>query len=236
VYQLSKDHKPEYERERIEKNGGNIFKYNIFLYRATFEGDAGPYRIFPGKLSVSRSIGDVRAKLPILGGMSNVLIPKPEITSYKLTSKSDFIILGCDGIFDVLSNTEVIHSIWAATKISSQNIHEQAGKCTEMVIRNCLGRSASDNLTSVIIVFDHFKRTSFDNSNNIDICRIIAENLTSLSDNKIKVIDESYKFMLPSISKFNFLTPHKVNGDKYKLKKRGMYSLGYSSVNLPKIN
>jgi len=59
----------------------------------------GPSRIFPGRLSVSRSFGDVEAKLPKFGGMSNVLIPTPEIISFKIDSQIDFLILGCKLIF-----------------------------------------------------------------------------------------------------------------------------------------
>ena len=39
----------------------------------------GPHRILPGRLSVTRSFGDIQAKLPIYGGNPNVLIAEPEI-------------------------------------------------------------------------------------------------------------------------------------------------------------
>jgi protein phosphatase 2C family protein 2/3 len=42
----------------------------------------GPFRIEPGKLSVSRSFGDIEAKLAKYEGNHKVLIAKPEITYF----------------------------------------------------------------------------------------------------------------------------------------------------------
>jgi len=39
----------------------------------------GPLRVFPGRLSVSRTFGDVEAKLTKFGGNPNVVIAEPEI-------------------------------------------------------------------------------------------------------------------------------------------------------------
>ena len=55
----------------------------------------GPHRIIPGRLSVSRSFGDIEAKNYRLGGLPNVLISSPEISVFKLEDNIDFIILGC---------------------------------------------------------------------------------------------------------------------------------------------
>ena len=39
----------------------------------------GPHRVLPGRLSVSRAIGDAHAKLKELGGNPLVVIPTPDI-------------------------------------------------------------------------------------------------------------------------------------------------------------
>ena len=82
VYPISKDHKPdsETERERIYQAGGKVYQSSVMNKR----GDVvqGPYRIDPGKLSVSRSFGDIEAKLPKYQGNPKVLIAKPEITYF----------------------------------------------------------------------------------------------------------------------------------------------------------
>ena len=49
---------------------------------------------------MSRSFGDFEAKIPEQGGNPNVLIATPEIVSFKITSETDFIILGCKFIND----------------------------------------------------------------------------------------------------------------------------------------
>lgn len=58
----------------------------------------GPSRVFPGRLSVSRSFGDVEAKIPHLGGMQGVIVPTPDIISFKIDSEVDFLVLGCKKI------------------------------------------------------------------------------------------------------------------------------------------
>lgn len=39
----------------------------------------GPYRVFPGRLSVCRTFGDAEAKVLALGGMRGVVSCEPEI-------------------------------------------------------------------------------------------------------------------------------------------------------------
>lgn len=76
----------------------------------------GPFRAFPGRLSVSRTIGDIEAKLPHLGGNPNVIIPTPDIKQFKIRNNFDYIMLGCDGIFEKLDNVDVNDCVWNATK------------------------------------------------------------------------------------------------------------------------
>ena len=57
-------------------------------------------RIVPGKLSISRSFGDIKVKFPQYGGNPNVLIAEPDIKTFRIKEKDDFMILGSDGIFD----------------------------------------------------------------------------------------------------------------------------------------
>ena len=59
----------------------------------------GPLRIYPGKLSVTRTIGDIEAKDAQFGGIKDVVSAEAEIKKFKLSSKEDFILLCCDGIF-----------------------------------------------------------------------------------------------------------------------------------------
>ena len=44
----------------------------------------GPHRVFPGRLSVSRTIGDIEAKDPRYGGNPKCVIPTPDIKCFKI--------------------------------------------------------------------------------------------------------------------------------------------------------
>lgn len=149
------------ERKRIESNGGSIYQTKISLNQFIVKEDNqsnlnsnsccdqilyGPDRIMPGHLSVCRSIGDPKSKLSQFGGKSNVIISRPSIISYEITSGSDFIILGSDGIFEQMTNKEMIDAVWLIKK----NSHSYS-KCVDMIIKTSLARNAIDNLTAVII-------------------------------------------------------------------------------------
>lgn len=109
---LSIDHKPsiDSERQRIYSAGGQIYQ----TATVASSGDPslspeiiiGPIRVFPGRLSVSRTFGDAEAKVSSKGGNPNVVVPLPEIKSFELDHLHDFMILACDGIFDKLSDRE----------------------------------------------------------------------------------------------------------------------------------
>ena len=72
----------------------------------------GPLRVSPGKLSVSRTIGDIAAKDPRFGGNPNVIISIPEIKYFDNSDKNDFILIFCDGIYEKLKNKDIIDCIW----------------------------------------------------------------------------------------------------------------------------
>lgn len=68
--------------------------------------------MFPGRLSVSRTFGDIEAKRPRYGGNPNVIICDPEIRVFKLKDNFDFFLIGCDGIFERMSNKQIIDCVW----------------------------------------------------------------------------------------------------------------------------
>jgi protein phosphatase 2C family protein 2/3 len=75
----------------------------------------GPYRVLPGRLSVSRTFGDIEAKFVKFGGKPGVVSAVPEISQFTIDeNQADFIVLGCDGIFDRLTSVNVIDSAWSA--------------------------------------------------------------------------------------------------------------------------
>lgn len=126
---LSKDHKPEDEGEtkRVEDNGGQIYQNKSYVPDPSPDNASGvqviigPHRVFPGRLSVSRTIGDIEAKDVRYGGNPMGVIPTPEIKCFKIRPNYDFIILGCDGVFEKCDNKQIINAAWDASRCDYVN-------------------------------------------------------------------------------------------------------------------
>lgn len=163
---LTKDHKPccPLEKERILKAGGKIYRTQI--QTITLENDKteeiekeeivnGPYRVFPGRLSVSRTFGDFEAKMTKYGGNPKVVVVDPEIFEVPIDSTSDFLLLGCDGVFDKFNSEELINSVWETTsnKAFKGNYHEVAAEIVERIFQDTFQRKAWDNITVILVCF-----------------------------------------------------------------------------------
>lgn len=103
AYQMTVDHKPDLDEERNR------------IYKA--EGWVTEGRV-KGSLNLSRSLGDLEFKqnkklLP----ENQIVTANPEITSAPINDV-DFIFLGCDGVFDCLSNQEIANYIYSKLKSS----------------------------------------------------------------------------------------------------------------------
>lgn len=116
VIEASSDHKPDKisEFHRITRKGGELYKMSLNnktgqnslhfvnnyaqlkkineIQKSMRHLTFGPWRVKPGGLSVSRSFGDVEAKVPQLGGNPDVVIAKPDITEFEIDD-IDFAIL-----------------------------------------------------------------------------------------------------------------------------------------------
>ena len=106
--QLSIDHKPinPNENKRIISYNGRVEKL-----KNEFGEEYGVYRVvgkegdstYPG-LAISRSIGDEDAKK--LG-----VIYEPDVFKYELKERDKLLIIGSDGLWEHLSNEEVINIV-----------------------------------------------------------------------------------------------------------------------------
>ncbi len=173
---LTKDHKPseENEQKRILEAGGQIYQFDSVpkanqKNRTTVPcttspkgGIVGPKRVLPGRLSVSRTFGDPEAKIAALGGKPGVISSVPEIRSFKIAPGHDYIILASDGIYDKLSNKDIIRSVTMTMNDPSsagKSVHEICGASVESIAKNALMRKSLDNVTVVMLAFKHFKDT-----------------------------------------------------------------------------
>ncbi|BFU22502.1 leucine rich repeat / protein phosphatase 2C domain containing protein [Entamoeba histolytica HM-1:IMSS-B] len=93
--QLSEDHKPNgtCERERIIRMGGHVFAGRV-----------------NGELAISRSFGDIQNS-PIVSAV-------PEIREYDIMANDEFVIVACDGVWDVVSNQKAVDIIKTSKSLS----------------------------------------------------------------------------------------------------------------------
>jgi len=206
---LTNDHKPNDEKEtkRIVENGGKVYQTQTNAKNLNFPNTStgnnqillGPHRVFPGRLSVSRTFGDVEAKLSKFGGMSGVIIAVPDITQFKINSEMDFIVLGCDGIYDQLNNKEVVDCVWMTMKESprAKNLHIQCGMAVDMVLKTSLVRRTLDNVTAVMIAFPNME--TYFNGGNTNISQSYMTPNTNIEKNyKSNQTSEQKKNLIPS--------------------------------------
>lgn len=129
--ELSKDHKPNCssERQRIEKLGGVV--YDGYLN---------------GQLSVARALGDWHMKGP--KGSSFPLSSEPELHETILTDEDEFLLLACDGLWDVMSSQ-------CAVTIARRELmlHNDPERCSRELVREALKRDTCDNLTVIVVCF-----------------------------------------------------------------------------------
>ena len=160
----TEDHKPgsDTEKKRIESAGGKIYQTpSLFpLYQNGKEIEI-PWRVLPGRLSVSRTFGDIEAKDERFGGMKGVVVALPDITEIELNDEFNFIVIGCDGIFDVLSNEELLECIKIVLKekkmtefIKDEDIHELCGDFAAMIIKSALAKDSFDNVSCIVVALN----------------------------------------------------------------------------------
>jgi len=126
---LSIDHKPglQSEKDRICRIGGMVQQIS------------GAWRV-NGVLAVSRAFGDYALK-PYVSST-------PYISETVLTSEHLFLVLACDGLWDVLSDEQVV------TIVSQQSTPHEAA---ELLRRTAFTRGSDDNI-SVVVIFLKDKR------------------------------------------------------------------------------
>ncbi|XP_077536486.1 protein phosphatase alphabet isoform X2 [Haemaphysalis longicornis] len=131
----TRDHKPinPGEKERIQRAGGSVMIQRV-----------------NGSLAVSRALGDFEYKQVAGRGPCEQLVsPEPEVTVQARDPEADeFLVLACDGIWDVMSNEELCHFVHHQLCIS----HRLEELCAA-VIDICLYRGSKDNMSIVLVLF-----------------------------------------------------------------------------------
>lgn len=128
VVQLMEPHRPERrdEKARIEALGGIVYFMDCWRVNGT--------------LAVSRAIGDIFQK-PYVSG-------EADAASWELTGSEDYLLLACDGFFDVIAFPEI-------TSLVHGHLVKQQGdglRVAEELVAEARERGSQDNIT-VMVVF-----------------------------------------------------------------------------------
>jgi serine/threonine protein phosphatase PrpC len=139
VIHASEDHKPsrQDETDRIRAAGG-------FVDHGPYGG--GPLRV-DGTLAVSRAFGDFHFKPSDRAPEACKVTPMPEVNTV-YADPGDWILIACDGIFDVFSNEE-------ARDFVSSRIPDGAladgSQVVQDLLKTCLDKGSKDNCTAMLI-------------------------------------------------------------------------------------
>ncbi|XAR61458.1 Phosphoprotein phosphatase [Bertholletia excelsa] len=155
---MSQDHRPNYalEKLRVEQVGGVV--------------DNG---YLNGILSVTRALGDWDMKLP--RGSASPLISEPEFRQLVLTEDDEFLIIGCDGIWDVMSSQQAVSLVRSGLRR-----HDDPEQCARDLVMEALCLNTFDNLTVIVVCFSSPNQGESLSRRRLRRCSLTAEALTSL--------------------------------------------------------
>ena len=127
---LSEDHKPDldHERDRIQKAGGYIIDGRI-----------------NGNLNLSRAMGDLEYKKNAdLKPHEQLISVVPDIQRRTLTADDELLVIGCDGIWECLTNQQIAEFLL-------DKLHE--GKSAAKAVEDLLDNIVAPDTSSKIIFY-----------------------------------------------------------------------------------
>ncbi|KAH8246521.1 hypothetical protein KR038_011306 [Drosophila bunnanda] len=126
--QVVKPHKPENpdERKRIEKAGGTVIHAQ------------GQWRV-NGILNVARSIGDYSLE---------AVIAEPDFVDVQLNEAHDFLVLGTDGLWDHVSEAQVIEIVYESLTDPTTKLDD----IPKLLIDAAKEGDSQDNITAVLVL------------------------------------------------------------------------------------
>lgn len=140
--QLSVDHKPDRadETRRIQKAKGHVKNRRVL-----------------GRLAVSRAFGDIEYKC-VAGAAPALVIVDPEIRMIDLREDDEFVILACDGLFDVYGSQEIVTTI----RMQLQAHNGDVQKVVEIIVQDAIiAKQSRDNVSAILILLNQdFAATS----------------------------------------------------------------------------
>ncbi|MGH0161405.1 UNVERIFIED_CONTAM: hypothetical protein FKN15_041261 [Acipenser sinensis] len=130
----TEDHKPfnPRERERIQNAGGTVTLQRV-----------------NGSLAVSRALGDFDFKEVEWRPPTEQLVsPEPEVYEVARSPGDEFLVLACDGVWDIISNEGLCAFVTNRLQVCS----DLKEVCSQ-IIDTCLYKGSQDNMSITLICF-----------------------------------------------------------------------------------
>jgi protein phosphatase 2C family protein 2/3 len=178
------------EKERIEKLGGHVFFGRVF-----------------GALAVSRSFGDSKFKTPKTS--QNFVSWEPALKTVTLTPEHKFLILACDGLWDVMNHQEVAQYVIKAKYEQGKS----ASEISKMLVHEALNKRTEDNVTVIVIFFDWREKKEGETANASTASATTVAAPSSTSSTSSASADATASTSSPSTTTTNAVAPHD-NTDK----------------------
>jgi serine/threonine protein phosphatase PrpC len=156
VKALSNDHKPNLENEkaRIERAGMKV-EDETFTIDGVTNTISKICKSDSDRIAVSRAFGDFDYKdNSDLNETEQAIICVPEITIHKRDHARDlFLILACDGVYDVMSNDDV--GEFVVEKVNELSTTDDTSlvlpEVGDLLLQECLHLGSSDNMSVLIV-------------------------------------------------------------------------------------
>jgi len=135
VHRITRDHKPndEIEKARIEEQGGEVTSTEL-------PNGTTMYRV-NGILGVARAMGDF--------SLEPHITCVPDIFQVSTMKEDEYIVIACDGLWDVLQDVEVAQICGAYWKDKKDTEDVEGAACR---LRNvAYSRNSTDNISVVVI-------------------------------------------------------------------------------------
>lgn len=143
VHFFTQDHKPSnpLEKERIQNAGGSVMIQRV-----------------NGSLAVSRALGDFDYKCVHGKGPTEQLVsPEPEVYAIeRCEGEDEFIILACDGIWDVMANEELCDFVRSRLEVT-----DDLERVSNEIVDTCLYKVRHVHNTNINILLDNFSFSCF---------------------------------------------------------------------------
>lgn len=142
--ELSTDHKPDMESEkaRIKKAGGVVEDGRV-----------------DGNLNLSRALGDLHYKSnKTLKPEEQMITADPEIKTFKVEKTFDFIVMGCDGIYESKTSQEMITFFRKEFDTNGEKLKESIEKLLDTSCSPDYMKTEGlgcDNMTCIVVKFNH---------------------------------------------------------------------------------